>query len=274
MSYETVKYEKVGRIGILTFDRPEVMNAHNYAMKVEEQAVADEVRDDDEVQVLVMTGAGRGFHTGEDVKQVFLGGEGGDLDRLKQDRLLALVGRIPATSWTGQVSPLYFYGFPKPTIAAVNGPAVGAGLSIAISCDIRIASPAAKFGYFYTRRGLMGTPRGLTMLIHQIGVSRTMEMMLSGELMDAAEADRVGLVSRVVPQESLMDEAMAMAEKLLKGAPLAQRAIKASLYKALFEPDGLEDFGARVEAALIETEDHVEGARAFSEKRDPVWRNR
>jgi enoyl-CoA hydratase/carnithine racemase len=271
MSYETVKYEKVGRIGVLTFNRPQVMNAHNYAMKVEEQAVADEVAADDGVQVLVMTGEGRGFHTGEDVKDVFLGGE---VDQLKRDRLLSLVGRIPSTSWTGQVSPIYFYGYPKPTIAAVNGPAVGAGLSIAISCDIRIASPAAKFGYFYTRRGLMGTTRGLTMLIHQIGVSRTMEMMLSGEMVDAEEAARIGLVSRVVEADALMDDAMTTAEKLLRGAPLAQRAIKASLYKALYEPYGIEDYNARVEAALIETEDHVEGALAFTEKRDPQWVNR
>lgn len=271
MTYETVKYTKSDGIGILTFNRPEVMNAHNYAMKIEEQAVADEVAKDDEVRVLIVTGEGRGFHSGEDVKQVFLDD---DVNHLKRDRLLSLVGRIPAESWTGQVSPIYFYGYPKPTIAAVNGAAVGAGLSIAISCDIRVASPAAKFGYFYTRRGLMGTSRGLTMLIHQIGVSRTMEMMLSGEMIDAAEAERIRLVSRIVPQEKLMDEALEVAHKLLKGAPLAQRAIKASLYKALFEPNGIEDYNARVEAALIETEDHFEGARAFAEHRDPVWRNR
>lgn len=271
MEFETVRYEKKDGIGILTFNRPEVMNAHNYAMKVEEQAVADAVRDDDEVQVLIVTGEGRGFHSGEDVKQVFLGG---DVDQLKRDRLLTLVGRMDSHSWTGQVSPIYFYGYPKPTIAAINGPAVGAGLSIAVSCDIRIASPTAKFGYFYTRRGLMGTTRGLTMLIHLIGVSRTMELMLSGEMMDAEEADRVGLVSRVVAQEKLMDEALTMARKLQQGAPLAQRAIKASLYKALFDPNGIEDYGARVEAALIETEDHHEGARAFAEHRAPVWKNR
>lgn len=271
MTYQTVKYTKSDGIGILTFNRPEVMNAHNYAMKVEEQAVADEAAKDDEVRVLIITGEGRGFHAGEDVKQVFLDE---DVKRLKADRVLSLVGRIPAESWTGQVSPLYFYGYPKPTIAAVNGAAVGAGLSIAISCDIRIAAPTAKFGYFYTRRGLMGTTRGLTMLIHQIGVSRTMEMMLSGEMIDADEAERIRLVSRVVPQEKLMDEALVMAHKLLQGAPLAQRAIKASLYKALFEPDGIEDYNARVEAALIETEDHIEGARAFAERRAPAWLNR
>src|SRR5260370_10197080 len=122
------------------------MNAHNYQMKVEEQAVAEEVRNDDDVRVLIVTGAGRGFHAGEDVKEVLLGD---GFDRLKMDRQRNWTGRLDPNSWTGQVSPIYFYGYPKPTIAAVNGPAVGAGMSIAISCDIRIASESARFGYFY-----------------------------------------------------------------------------------------------------------------------------
>ncbi len=203
-SYDTVTLEKEDGIAILTFNRPEVMNAHNYAMKVEEQAATQEALDDDDVRVLIVTGAGRGFHTGEDVKQVFLGD---DWDRLKADRRKSWLGELDPNSWTGQVSPKYYYGFPKPTIAAVNGPSVGAGMSIAISCDIRLASESAKFGYFYTRRGLMGTTRGLQMLINQIGVSRTMEMMLSGELIDAVEAERIGLVSKVVPADALLDEA-------------------------------------------------------------------
>lgn len=122
MNFETVRYEKEGGIGILTFNRPRVMNAHNYQMKVEEQAVAEEVRNDDDVRVLIVTGAGRGFHAGEDVKQVLLGD---DFDRLKLDRLRNWTGQLDPNSWTGQVSPIYFYGYPKPTIAAVNGPAVG-----------------------------------------------------------------------------------------------------------------------------------------------------
>jgi enoyl-CoA hydratase/carnithine racemase len=269
--YENVLYEKEDGLGILTFNRPHAMNAHDYHMKVEVQAVAEDAMNDDEVRVLIVTGAGRGFHAGEDVKQVLLGH---DFDRLKQDRLRSWTGRLDTNSWTGQVSPIYFYGYPKPTIAAVNGPAVGAGMSIAISCDVRIASESAKFGYFYTRRGLMGTSRGLTMLIHLIGVSRTMELMLSGELMDATEADRVGLVSKVVPPDQLLDEAKAMGRKLMKGAPLAQRAIKKSLYKALYEPYDAETYNTLVEAALAETEDHAEGSRAYVEKREPVWRNR
>jgi enoyl-CoA hydratase/carnithine racemase len=269
MQFESVKYEKDDGIAVLTFNRPQVMNAHDYDMKVEEQAAADDAMNDDSVRVLIVTGAGRGFHAGEDVKQVFLGE---DWDRLKHDRLESWVGLRDPRSWTGQVSPIYFYGYPKPTIAAVNGPAVGAGLSIAISCDVRIASDSARFGYFYTRRGLMGTTRGINMLIHLIGVSRTMEFVLSGELIDASEAERIGLVSRIVRPESLLDEAKALARKFMKGAPLAQRAIKRSVYKALYEPYDLETFNTLVNSALAETEDHTEGSKAYAEKRDPVWR--
>jgi enoyl-CoA hydratase/carnithine racemase len=246
------------------------MNAHNYQMRAEVQAAADEARTDDDVRVLIVTGAGRGFHAGDDGKDRLEGG----LEKLKADRIAAAVGRIDPNSWTGQINPRYFYGFPKPTIAAVNGPAVGAGLSIAISCDVRLASEQARFGYLFTRRGVMGPSHGLTTLIHLVGLSRTMEMALSGEMIDAAEADRVGLVSRVVPQDQLIDEAKGVARKMMKGAPLAQRAIKACVYKSLFEPDGLEDYNARIDTALTETVDHHEGFVAFSEKREPVWLGR
>src|SRR6185503_14124020 len=107
-TYDTVRYEKEDGIGILTFNRPEVMNAHNYHMKVEEQAVAESVLLDDGVRVLIVTGAGRGFHTGEDVKDVFMGQ---DFDKLKADRLRSWTGRLDPNSWTGQVSPRYFYGY-------------------------------------------------------------------------------------------------------------------------------------------------------------------
>lgn len=268
MTYETVIYEKSGGVALLTFNRPEVLNAHNYQMKAEVEAVAKDAVADDDVRVLIVTGAGRGFHAGEDVKQVFLGEDGG---RMKADRAKALVARPDPASWTGQINPLYFYGYPKPTIAAVNGAAAGAGLSIAISCDIRIASETAKFGYLYTRRGLMGPSRGLKMLVSLLGMSRAMEMVLSGELMDATEAARTGLVSRVVPPDQLLTEARTVAAKLMKGAPLAQQAIKNCVYRAYFEPDGVDEYNTMVETALLETNDHTEGAKAFQERREAKW---
>jgi enoyl-CoA hydratase/carnithine racemase len=271
MEYEFVRFEKEDGIGLLTLNRPEVMNAHNYEMKVELQTVAANAKNDDDVKVLIVTGAGRGFSAGEDVKQIQIGG---DYEKLRVDQMLALLGKLPDEDWTTQLSPRYFYGYPKPTVAAVNGPAVGAGLSIAISCDVRIGSEGAGFGYFYTRRGLMGSPRAIVTLIQLIGLSRTLEMTLSGEMIDAQEAERVGLVSRIVPADQLLDEAKKVAVKMMRGGPLAQRAIKEAIYRTLYDLNGLQYFGDRVGQALIESEDHAEGSRAFAEKRPAVWKSR
>ena len=112
------------------------------------------------------------------------------------------------------------------------------------------------------------------MLLHMMGISRAMEFMLSGEMMDAEEAARVGLVSRVVPQEQLMDEARAMAHKLMNGAPLAQQAIKRCVNRAMFDPNSLAEFIPTIEYALLGTEDHIEGSKSFVEKRAPVWKMR
>ncbi|MFC2052066.1 enoyl-CoA hydratase/isomerase family protein [Chloroflexota bacterium] len=264
MTYETIVYEKEKGIATLTFNRPHVMNASNDKMElVEMPAAVEEAKSDDDVKVLIVTGAGRGFHAGDDVKQTFLAE---DRDKVRAERKLA--------GLKGVSKPSYFGGFHKPTIAAINGPAVGGGLDIALSCDIRLASENAKFGYFFVRRGLIGRAEPLMMLIHIVGVSRALEMMLSGELISAAEAERVGLVNTVVPQERLMDEAKELAFKLMKGAPLAQQAIKRAVYEALFNPSGLIGFLSLVRHTLGETEDHKEGARAFSEKREPVFRGK
>ena len=263
MNYETIIYEKEGGIATLTFNRPHVMNAGNYQMGAEARAAIEEARDDDAVRVLIVAGAGRGFHAGDDVGEIFLSK---DREKRTAERKLAQVKGIERA--------LYLQDFYKPTIAAVNGPAVGLGLDIALSCDIRLASENAKFGYFYVRRGLVGGAVGVMMLMHLAGVSRALEMMLSGELIDATEAERVGLVSRIVPQERLMDEAKQLAHKLMQAAPLAQQVIKRSVYKAMFDPSGLANFMAPMQQALFETEDHLEGARAFAEKREPVYKGR
>ncbi len=264
MSYETIIYEKEKGIATLTFNRPHVMNASNDQMElVEMPAAVEEAKNDDDVKVLIVTGAGRSFHAGDDVKQTFLA-EG--RDKVKAERKLAELKGIS--------KPVYFGGFHKPVIAAINGPAVGGGLDIALCCDIRLASENAKFGYFFVRRGLMGRAEPLMMLIHLVGVSRALEMMLSGELLDATEAERVGLVSRVVSPGRLMDEAKELAYKLMKGAPLAQQAIKRAVYQALFNPSSLIDFLPLIRQALGDTEDHMEGARAFAEKREPVYKGK
>lgn len=268
MSYEFIRYEVIEGVATLTFNRPEVLNAHHFAMKAEIQAAADEAAADPAVRVLVLTGAGRGFHAGEDINAVFLGE---DLAKMQAERDRGALLAPHDQSWNQQVHPRYFYGYPKPTIAAVNGAAAGAGLSIALSCDIRIAAESARFGFLYTRRGLMGPGHGIQTLISLVGVSRALEMVMSGELVTADEAMRIGLVRSVVPDEKLRDAVQATAEKLMMGAPLAQQAIKQFVEAALFPPGTAADRNTMIEQALLLTEDHAEGARAFAERRNPTW---
>jgi 2-(1,2-epoxy-1,2-dihydrophenyl)acetyl-CoA isomerase len=264
MSYGTIIYEKEKGIATLTFNRPDVLNACNYQMTAEMLEVFKEAWNDDDVSVLIVTGAGRGFQAGEDVKEKFLTGDlNKNRTKIKVARLRNMEEDIPLLS-----------NFYKPTIAAVNGPAVGLGMEIAMSCDIRLASENAKFGYYYVRRGLIGTNTGMMTLIHLIGVSRALEMMLSGELIGAAEAERMGLVKKVVPQDQLMDEAKKLARKFTKIAPLAQQAIKRCVSKALFDPSAFAELVPSLVWALWETEDHLEGSRAFAEKREPKYKGR
>ncbi len=264
MAYENIIYEKEKGVATLTFNRPEVLNAQNAQQVVEMRAAVREANEDDDVRVMIVTGAGRGFHAGDDVKQIFLA-EGRET-QVRQRKLGQLKG-------VGR--PGYFEGFYKPVVGAINGAAVGAGFEIALGCDIRIASENAKFGYFYVRRGIIASQAtGMMLLPHLVGVSRALEMMMSGELIDAAEADRIGLVSRVVAADRLMDEARAVADKLMQAPPLAQRAVKQAMYRAMFEPARLADFMAMASAVLVETEDHLEGARAFAEKREPEYKGR
>ncbi len=266
MNYKTIIYEKEAGIAFLTFNRPHVMNAQNVEQMAEQRQAVEDARDDDQVRVLILTGAGRGFHAGDDVRELFLNPE---WQKVSED----LRGKGGITKGVIR-RDTYLQGFYKPVIAAVNGPAVGAGLEIALECDIRIASPNAKFGWLFVLRNMngSGTADGFMTLLHIMGLSRAMEFMFSGELIDAAEAKEIGLVRKVVPQEQLMDEAKEMARKLMRGAPLAQIAVKRCVQRAMFKPATLPEFIPTLQYALLATEDHLEGAISFLEKRAPVWK--
>lgn len=266
MSYEDILYD-VDEYGVatLTLNRPERMNALRPQTTREMREAIAAFRDDDNARCLLITGNGRGFCAGDDFQAIFLA----------EDRQARQVQRKINRLKQGELSLDDVFGLEKPTVAAVNGAAVGYGMDLALYCDIRIASESAKFGWYFTRRGVLGTVGGTFVLRQLVGLSKAFELTLTGDLVDAAEAGRIGLVSKVVPNEQLMDEARALARKLASGPPLAQRAVKRAMHKG-FEMDwkSLGEYQQALGDVLWETDDHMEGVNSFVEKREPRFTGR
>src|SRR6478609_631 len=256
-----IRYEVAGDgVATLTLCRPEVMNAIRRQTTVEILGALDDVRRNDDVRCLVITGEGRGFCAGDDFQAIFLADDSAERKHSSQ------INRIKR----GETSLDEIFGLQKPTIAAVNGPAVGYGMDIALYCDIRIAAESAKFGWFFVRRGVMGTIGGTFVLRQLVGLSKAYELTLTGDLVDAAEAERIGLVSKVVPDAELQDEALRMARKIASGPPVAQQLIKRAMHKSFEMPwTALGEYQQAMGDVLWETDDHMEGVHSFTERRDP-----
>ena len=249
-------------VATLTFTRPEVMNAVRAETSAEiREAIAD-VRTNDDVRCLVITGEGRGFCAGDDFQAIFLA------ENRSERRIDRKIDRIKH----GEPGLDIIFALQKPTIAAVNGPAVGYGMDIALYCDIRIAAESAKFGWFFTRRAVMGTIGGTFILRQLVGLSKAYELMFTGDLIDATEAERIGLVSSVVPDDELATAAQQMAHKIAAGPPLAQQLIKRAVHKSFDMPwTVLGEYQQAMGDVLWETDDHMEGVRSFTERREPKF---
>ncbi len=258
MQYEDIILQKEGSIATLTLNRPQRMNAVSARVREELPAALAEVQGDENIRVLILTGAGdRAFCAGADAE--FLGARAaGDVKEATRRQVTMRMGWYVPQFRESRV----------PTIAAVNGVAVGIGLSYALACDIRIASDKARFGCAWVSRGL--TPDGgATYLLPQIvGVEKALELFFTGEMINAEEALRIGLVSRVVPHDELMKATKGLAERLAAGPPIAIELAKYGVYKGLGSDIkgaiDYENYAARVSTG---TEDFKEGVRSFMEKR-------
>ncbi len=269
MEEQKILYAKEDGIGIVTINRPDRMNAITDDMLAEMTNILNEITLDDEVRAMIVTGNGRAFCGGTDVSQ-----------GIARDHEAAAVARskgikkvdLPPTSLPGWS----FTRVPKPTIAAVNGAAVGMGAEWTAQCDVRIASENARFGWVFPLRGITpDTGAGPYLLPHIIGLSQALVLMYSGEIIDAREAERIGLVTSVVPPDELLPAAKEMAARLTRGAPLAAKGLKEVTYGAFEWPPSVHQAeNARRFRETSGSEDAKEGVQSFLEKRPPVWKGR
>jgi enoyl-CoA hydratase/carnithine racemase len=262
MEYQDILYTREHGIATVTLNRPDKMNAFTPDMMDNIYRAVEDVRKDPEIKVLVITGTGKAFCSGADVKAMAQRFNQPGADQEK---------KIPEAE---RVS-LYvlFQKCEKPIIAAVNGVAVGGGLDLACACDIRIASDKARFAELFIRRGMIPASGGTFFLPRLVGIDKALELIWTGDMVDAKEALRIGLVTMVVPHDELESATMELAEKLADGPPLAIQMAKRVVYEGL-DMD-LETTLKHVAVAVKEitqTKDHEEGAKAFVEKREPVFR--
>jgi 2-(1,2-epoxy-1,2-dihydrophenyl)acetyl-CoA isomerase len=258
MGYSTILVDRTDGIATITLNRPEARNALDLVMRRELLSVLDELDADAACRVVVLTGAGGHLSAGGDVKT------------MAARRHTAAEGRARVESLNRFVVRLF--EFPKPTIAMVDGFAVGAGCNIALGCDLVIASDRARFGEVFARLGLVPDGGGTWLLPRLVGLAKAKELVFSADIIDAAEALRIGLVNRVVPAAELRNTTRDFAARIAAGPPLAL-----GLAKALRNRSATVDlatslgFEAYAQAQTITSEDHAEGVRAFLEKRPPTF---
>ena len=264
---DALLFEKRDGVATLTLNRPAARNALTAAMFLEMERILIEIEADDEVRVVVLTGAGRGFSAGADLNPPsgserretqaasFRGDQGGDiLER-------------------GNRCILRLQQLPKPVLGSINGDAVGIGCSLALATDLRIASDTARLGVVFSRVGLGPDGGASYFLANLVGTAKALELLFLGDLIDAKEAMRIGLVNRVVSSAELESTTFEWADRLAIGPPLAYRAAKASVYEGRkLSLENALDLESRHQRVAGRSRDVIEGVRAFLQKRKPKFR--
>jgi enoyl-CoA hydratase len=252
MEFECILYEKEGGIATIQLNRPKVLNAMNKQLWIDFQAALEDVKNDPEIKVLIVTGEGRAFSTGADLKD--------SKDRTIEqyrDYLVEL-----------QETSRKIIRFEKPTIAAINGYALGSGYELALACDIRIAAEEAKIGSPEARVTSSVTGGAMRLVQDLISPGKARELLFTSEYIDGKEAERIGLVNRAVPQDTLMDEARGMAEKIVENSSFSIKMIKKGLNMARdgVSLDALMDFEIEACLACVFTKERQESLKEFEER--------
>ena len=261
MGYQSLLLQRTGAVATITLNRPEARNAIDMTLRGELVAALDEVEADEAARVLVLTGAGGHFCSGGDVKT------------MRARRHSAAEGRGRVQALNRMV--LRLADFPRPTIAMVDGFAVGAGTNLALCCDLIVASDRARFGEVFWKIGLVPDGGGTWLLPRAIGMARAKELIFTADVIDAAEAARIGLVNRVVPAADLEGVTRALAERIAAAPPAVLRMAKHMLNRsATTDLAAALDLEAFSQGLAIAGEDHQEGLAAFFEKRTPTFTDR
>jgi enoyl-CoA hydratase/carnithine racemase len=250
-----------GHVAVVTLDRPHRRNALNYRAYDQLEAAFRAASEDPQVRCVVVTGADPAFCSGDDVGEIMAGPKA--------------VSAAPAAAPAATPAAIAALECAKPVIAAVNGAAVGWGMELALFADIRLASEKARFAELFVKRGLPCDVGGFYRLPAIVGPAKAAELLFTGDVIDAAEALRIGLVSEVVAHAALMPHAMALAARIAANPPLAVQRLKAGLNMSAYgDPREIGAWAMGAIRELMRTEDHREGVASFLEKREPVFRGR
>ena len=259
MDYKSILVTRDAGIAVITLNCPDKLNALTVELLTELGVAIDEVGKDDDVRVVILTAEGKTFCAGANLQHPIFAVE----SPVQRYREMDLFHKLP----------LQLRSLPKPVIAAVNGVVVGAGANLALSCDMIIASDKARFGQVFVNIGLHVDTGGTYLLPRSVGVPKAMELLLTGDLVDATEAERIGMINKVVPEADLQRVTRELAEKLAAGPPVALALNKASIYcNLLGDLASALDREAYCQALILNSEDNKEGIGAFLEKRKPQFK--
>ena len=279
MAYSEILYDISGKIATITLNRPKKLNAWTGTMEQEVRAALIEATDDDGVGVIILTGAGRGFCSGADMKNLNTLQQGASEGGRTSDSVRSVNNAVPgglSLSNDYSLRYTYFPTVPKPIIAAINGPAAGLGMIMSLYCDVRFASDAAVFSTAFARRGLIAEHGISWMLPKLIGLQNALDLTLTARKFTAAEAKDMGLVSKVFPMESFMDDVHAYAMEMANMvSPRSVRVMKRQIYQAMLNSLEHSVLLANSEMpASFESEDFKEGVAHFVERRSPKFTGR